>query len=219
MNLLYPHLSVNQAGHLAIGGADTLELAQTYGTPLYVMDEDAVRRMCRIYRQAAAEAFGQDALPLYASKALCCAHMYRIAAEEGMGVDCVSGGELYTARRIYFHGNNKTDRDIRDALEMGVGTFVADNREELDALERLAADAGRVQSILLRITPGIDRTPIRQFLPDGWIPSSAPRLRRGRRWTSRATPSDCRISPCAVSTAISVRRYLTATHSWMPPAS
>ena len=80
-----------------------------------------------------------------------------------MGVDCVSGGELYTARRagfpasrIYFHGNNKTDRDIRDALEMGVGTFVADNREELDALERLAADAGRVQSILLRITPGID---------------------------------------------------------------
>ena len=163
MNLLYPHLSVNQAGHLAIGGADTLELAQTYGTPLYVMDEDAVRRMCRIYRQAAAEAFGQDALPLYASKALCCAHMYRIAAEEGMGVDCVSGGELYTARRagfpasrIYFHGNNKTDRDIRDALEMGVGTFVADNREELDALERLAADAGRVQSILLRITPGID---------------------------------------------------------------
>ena len=163
MNLLYPHLSVNQAGHLAIGGADTLELAQTYGTPLYVMDEDAVRRMCRIYRQAAAEAFGQDALPLYASKALCCAHMYRIAAEEGMGVDCVSGGELYTARRagfpasrIYFHGNNKTDQDIRDALEMGVGTFVADNREELDALERLAADAGRVQSILLRITPGID---------------------------------------------------------------
>lgn len=163
MNLLYPHLSVNQAGHLAIGGADTLELARAYGTPLYVMDEDAVRRMCRIYRQAAAEAFGQDALPLYASKALCCAHMYRIAAEEGMGVDCVSGGELYTARRagfpasrIYFHGNNKTDRDIRDALEMGVGTFVADNREELDALERLAADAGRVQSILLRITPGID---------------------------------------------------------------
>ena len=102
MNLLYPHLSVNQAGHLAIGGADTLELARTYGTPLYVMDEDAVRRMCRIYRQAALEAFGQDALPLYASKALCCAHMYRIAAEEGMGVDCVSGGELYTARRAGF---------------------------------------------------------------------------------------------------------------------
>lgn len=75
MNLLYPHLSVNQAGHLAIGGADTLELARTYGTPLYVMDEDAVRRMCRIYRQAAAEAFGQDALPLYASKEIGRAHV------------------------------------------------------------------------------------------------------------------------------------------------
>lgn len=163
MNLLYPHLSVNEAGHLAIGGVDTLELTRQYGTPLYVMDEEAVRRMCRLYRQAAETAFGQDALPLYASKALCCTYMYRLAAEEGMGVDCVSGGELYTARhagfpasRIYFHGNNKTDRDIRDALEMGVGTFVVDNREELDALERLAADAGRIQPILLRITPGID---------------------------------------------------------------
>ena len=163
MNLLYPHLSVNAAGHLAIGGADTLELAEQYGTPLYVMDEEVVRRMCRVYRQATEDAFGQGAMPLYASKALCCSYMYRLAAEEGMGVDCVSGGELYTARhagfpasRIYFHGNNKTDRDIRDALEMGVGTFVVDNREELDALERIAAEIGRVQPILLRITPGID---------------------------------------------------------------
>ena len=163
MNLLYPHLSVNEAGHLAIGGADTIELAHTYGTPLYVMDEDAVRKMCRIYHQTATEVFGEDALPLYASKALCCTHMYRIAAEEQMGVDCVSGGELYTARRagfpasrIYFHGNNKTERDIRDALDMGVGTFVADNREELDLLERIAAEYGKIQPVLLRITPGID---------------------------------------------------------------
>ncbi len=163
MNLLYPHLSVNEAGHLTIGGADTIELAHTYGTPLYVMDEDAVRKMCRIYHQTATEVFGEDALPLYASKALCCTHMYRIAAEEQMGVDCVSGGELYTARRagfpasrIYFHGNNKTERDIRDALDMGVGTFVADNREELDLLERIAAEYGKIQPVLLRITPGID---------------------------------------------------------------
>lgn len=163
MNLLYPHLSVNAAGHLTVGGADAVELAHTYGTPLYVMDENAVRRMCRTYRAAAAEAFGPDALPLYASKALCFAAMYRIAAEEGLGVDCVSGAELYTAKyagfpaeRIYFHGNNKTDRDIADALDMGVGTLVCDNREELTALEAIAAEKGKVQPILLRITPGID---------------------------------------------------------------
>ncbi len=163
MDLLYPHLTVNAAGHLCIGGADAVELARQYGTPLYVMDEETVRRQCRTYRQAAAEAFGPDALPLYASKALCFAGMYKIAAEEGLGVDCVSGGELYTARyagfpagRIYFHGNNKTDRDIADALDMGVGTFVCDNAEELTALDRIAGDMGKVQRILLRVTPGID---------------------------------------------------------------
>lgn len=163
MNLLYPHLTVNDAGHLCIGGADTVELAHEYGTPLYVMDENAVRRMCRTYRKAAAGAFGPDALPLYASKALCFAGMYRIAAEEGLGVDCVSGGELYTAvragfpaSRIYFHGNNKTDADIAQALDIGVGTFVCDNKEELTALDRLAGERSKSQRILLRITPGID---------------------------------------------------------------
>ncbi len=163
MNLLYDHLAVNQKGHLTIGGADTVDLAGTFGTPLYVMDEAAVRTMCRTYRQAALANFGPDALPLYASKALCFTEMYRIAAEEGMGVDCVSGGELYTARhagfpaeRIYFHGNNKTDRDIVDALDMGVGTFVVDNTDELYALDRLAGERNIRQRILLRITPGID---------------------------------------------------------------
>jgi diaminopimelate decarboxylase len=89
--------------------------------------------------------------------------MYKIAAQEGLGIDCVSGGELYTAKKagfpaekIYFHGNNKTDRDICDALDMGVGTFVVDNHEELEALAAEAAHRGIKQKILLRITPGID---------------------------------------------------------------
>ncbi len=163
MNLLYKHLSVNAAGHLCIGGADTIELAKTYGTPAYIMDENAIRSQMRTYLTAARTHFGADALPLYASKALCFAGIYRIAAEEGMGVDCVSGGELYTMRtagfpaeRIYFHGNNKTDRDIEDAMDMGVGTFVVDNVDELLSVEAHAADKGIVQRILLRITPGID---------------------------------------------------------------
>ncbi len=163
MNLLYNHLTVNDAGHLAIGGVDTLELAKTYGTPAYIMDENAIRAQMRTYLSAAHTYFGADALPLYASKALCFTGIYRIAAEEGMGVDCVSGGELYTARRagfpaerIYFHGNNKTERDIEDAMDMGVGTFVVDNTEELLTVEAHAARKGITQRILLRITPGID---------------------------------------------------------------
>ncbi len=163
MNLLYNHLSVNEQGHLAIGGVDTIELAETYGTPAYIMDEDAIRSQMRTYLSAAHTHFGADALPLYASKALCFAGIYRIAAEEGMGVDCVSGGELYTARmagfpaeRIYFHGNNKTERDIEDAMDMGVGTFLVDNVDELLSLETHAAEKGLTQRILLRITPGID---------------------------------------------------------------
>ena len=161
--ILHDHFDVNTQGHLTIGGMDTVELAEQFGTPAYIMDENAIRAMCRTYRQAAVEAFGPDALPLYASKALCFTEIYRIAAEEGMGVDCVSGGELYTARRagfpadrIYFHGNNKTDRDIRDAMDMGVGTFVVDNHEELAAVSREALSRGITQRILLRITPGID---------------------------------------------------------------
>ena len=163
MNLLYKHLSVNAAGHLCIGGADTVELAEHFGTPAYVMDENAVRAQMRTYLSAARESFGADALPLYASKALCFTGIYRIAAEEGMGVDCVSGGELYTARvagfpaeRIYFHGNNKTERDIEDAMDMGVGTFVVDNADELLSVDAHAAAHGLTQRILLRVSPGID---------------------------------------------------------------
>lgn len=161
--ILFPHLDVNKEGHLTVGGMDTVALAKKFGTPAYLLDENVIRAQCRIYRDAAKRYFGEDALPLYASKALCFTGVYRIAAEEGLGVDCVSGGELYTARRagfpaerIYFHGNNKTDNDLEDALDMGVGTIVVDNRDELDALDRLAARRKKAQRILLRITPGID---------------------------------------------------------------
>ena len=160
---IFTHLSVNSDGHLTIGGLDTVELAREFGTPAYVMDEDCIRNTCRTYLAAAREYFGEDALPLYASKAFSCVGIYKIAAEEGMGIDCVSGGELYTARaagfpaeKIYFHGNNKTDRDIRDAMDMGVGTFVVDNTDELYAVDSIAAEKGITQRILLRITPGID---------------------------------------------------------------
>ena len=161
--ILHSHLDVNNEGHLTIGGLDTVELAREYGTPAYIIDENVIRNNCRTYLKAATECFGAEALPLYASKALCFTEIYKIAAEEGMGIDCVSGGELYTAKRagfpaekIYFHGNNKTDQDIKDAIDMGVGTFVVDNQDELDALSAEASKRGIKQRILLRITPGID---------------------------------------------------------------
>ncbi len=159
--ILHPSFTINDAGHLAIAGCDAVELAREYGTPAYIMDEDAVRSMCRIYRQAM-DRYG-DGLPLFAGKALCVSGIYRIIAEEGLGADVVSGGELYTAlmagfpmEKVFFHGNNKPDAEIAMAVDAGLGYFVVDNREELEAVSAAAGKAGKTQKILLRITPGID---------------------------------------------------------------
>ena len=161
--ILHKHFDINEKGNLTIGGMDAVELAREFGTPAYILDENVIRANCREYLSAARREFGEDALPLYASKALCFTGIYKLAAEEGMGVDCVSGGELYTAakagfpaERIYFHGNNKTDSDISQAMDMGVGRFVVDNIEELCAVATEAERRGVIQGILLRITPGID---------------------------------------------------------------
>ncbi|MBQ9759871.1 MAG: diaminopimelate decarboxylase, partial [Clostridia bacterium] len=134
-----------------------------YGTPLYLMDEDRIRERCRTYRTALVDAFGEGANALYAGKAACFRDIYRIMREEGMGIDVVSSGEIYTAHsagfpmeRAYFHGSNKTDADVAYAMDCGVGYFVADNREELDAVDAEAARRGARQKVLLRLTPGID---------------------------------------------------------------
>lgn len=161
--MLHSCYGINAEGHLTIGGIDTLSLAQKYGTPLYVLDEDHIRRMCRMYKSAFAESFGGESVPVYAGKALCFKGMYRIMAEENMCADCVSPGELHTAHaagfpmdKVYFHGNNKTDADLRYAISLGTGHIVVDSHEELTALDAIAGEAGIRQKILLRITPGID---------------------------------------------------------------
>lgn len=148
---------------MTIAGQEVTRLAAEYGTPLYLMDEQRIRSNCRMYLKAFQENFPEDSLPLYASKAASFKQIYRIMAEEGMGVDVVSSGELYTAlaagfpaERIHFHGNCKTDADIAYGVASGIGCFIADNREELLALEKTAAGAGVTQAILLRVTPGID---------------------------------------------------------------
>ena len=148
---------------MTIAGQEVTRLAAEYGTPLYLMDEQRIRSNCRMYLKAFRENFPEGSLPLYASKAASFKQIYHIMAEEGMGVDVVSSGELYTAlaagfpaERIHFHGNCKTDADIAYGVASGIGCFIADNREELLALEKTAAGAGVTQAILLRVTPGID---------------------------------------------------------------
>ena len=139
--LLHSNLSVNAAGHLTIGGLDTVELAHEYGTPLYILDEDRIRANAKRYTSAMAEAFGPSSMPLFAGKALCFKGLYPVIASEGMGADVVSPGEIYTAAaggfpmdRLYFHGDNKTDADIAFAIEQGVGFFVVDSPVELEQL-------------------------------------------------------------------------------------
>ena len=161
--MICKNLAVNEQGHLTFAGVDTVDLANKYGTPLYLMDEDRIRERCRTYRNALKAAFGDSANALYAGKAACFTHIYRIMREEGMGIDVVSSGEVYTAHsagfpmeRAYFHGSNKTDADVAYAMDCGVGYFVADNKEELDTVQAEAARRSIKQKVLLRLTPGID---------------------------------------------------------------
>lgn len=162
-DLICDNLKVSDDGTLYFAGFNTIYLAEKYKTPLYLMDEEKIRENCRAYLSAVAEAFGDDGQVLYASKAASFKRLYEIMREEGMGIDVVSSGEIYTAllasfpmERAYFHSNNKTDEDIEYAIENRVGYFVVDNEEELYAIERIAGDRGIRQKVLLRITPGID---------------------------------------------------------------
>ncbi len=156
-------LGLNELGHLTIGGRDTVELAQAYGTPLYVMDENEIRRACTSYRESIQKYYEGRGLVTYASKAFCCKAICNIAKEEGVGLDVVSIGELYTAQqvafpaeRIFFHGNNKTVEELLAALEYGVGQIVVDNLGELELLNQLAISQKKKANIIFRIKPGID---------------------------------------------------------------
>ncbi len=161
--MLHQNLGINENNHLTFCGYDTVDLAKEYGTPVYIMDEDLIRENCRIYKTALERNFGKGSMPLYASKAFSCKKVYEIAKDEGIGCDVVSAGELYTAYKagfdmenVFFHGNNKTEKDIEFAMNCKLGYFVVDNNEELVDVNRQAGERNFKQKILLRITPGID---------------------------------------------------------------
>ncbi len=148
---------------LYFGGVSTKYLAEKYGTAIYVMDEEKIRSNCRTYVDAMKKYFGEGAKPFYASKACSFKKIYSIVESEGMGVDVVSPGELFTAKaagydmaNACYHSNCKSDTDINFAMDCGVGYFVCDNLEELETINALAGKRGVKQKILFRLTPGID---------------------------------------------------------------
>jgi diaminopimelate decarboxylase len=156
-------LGINAAGHLVVGGCDTAELARQFGTPLYVLDEEFIRGRCREYADAARQFYGDNALVCYASKAFSCREIYRVIGGEGLGADVVSGGELYTALsagfpadKIYVHGNNKSERELTEALSAGVHAIVADSFSELELLQELTARLKTRVNVMLRLNPGIE---------------------------------------------------------------
>lgn len=156
-------LNVNEKGHLEIGGCDTIDLAEKYGTPLYVVDENEIRKNCRAFVKSIEDNYNGHGTVAYASKAFSCMEMYRICKQENMSIDTVSAGEIYTAlkagfpaERIFFHGNNKTLDEIEFALDNNVGRIVVDNLTELEKIEKAAKKRNITAKIMFRIKPGID---------------------------------------------------------------
>lgn len=156
-------LKINAKGHLEIGGMDAVDIVAKFGTPLYVFDEAHIRNMMRVYKRTIDVEYGGNGLVLYASKAFSCTAVYAIAGQENIGVDVVSGGELYTAlkagfpaEKIYMHGNNKLARELEFALDNGVGNIVVDSYTEADLLDSIAESKGVKQNVLIRINPGVE---------------------------------------------------------------
>jgi len=156
-HLLPDTAEIGPDGNTAVGGCDLVDLANQWGTPLFVYDEDHLRSRCR----EAVAAFGGGVA--YASKAFLCSAMARLAHEEGLQLDVATGGELFLARRagvpgnrLVLHGNNKSDAELAMAVDEGVGRIVVDSFDELDRLEALHSATGVVPRVLLRVTPGVE---------------------------------------------------------------
>ncbi len=159
---VYPQgTRVNERGRLEIGGCDALELVREFGSPLYAVAEDDLRSQARAFADALA-ARHADGEILFGSKAFPCTAVYRVFAEEGLGCDVASGGELHLAlragvdpRRVYLHGNAKSDDEFRQALKEQIGYVVLDSFDDLERLERIAAEGRRRQEVLIRVTPDV----------------------------------------------------------------
>jgi len=160
--IMHGTMQINERGHLQIGGVDAIELARTYGTPLYIYDVALIRERARAFKRMFHK-HGVRAQVAYASKAFSTIAIVQLMAEEGLSLDVVSGGELYTAlaagfpvERIHFHGNNKSKEELQMAIEAKIGCIVVDNFYELELLQQLCSAHEYTMPILLRVTPGIE---------------------------------------------------------------
>lgn len=160
--LLPMNSKVNSFNHLEIGGCDAVNLANKYGTPLYIFDEFTLRNMCNQFKTEFMSRY-ENTTVLYASKAFINIAIGQIISEEGLGLDVVSGGELFMAinagidlNEVYFHGNNKSAEELDFAVKNKIGRIVVDNFYELYKLNEIAGNVGSVQDILIRVSPGID---------------------------------------------------------------
>jgi diaminopimelate decarboxylase len=172
---VHDYMKINEKGHLEISGCDAAELSSKYGTPLYLMSEDRIRENMRKYKNSIDKFYGGRGLCLYASKAFSTGYIYKVALEEGLGVDVVSGGELYTAlkagfdaKKIVFHGNNKSYDEIKMAIEEGVGRIIIDSHIELDMIDSISKELGKITNVMIRVKPGIDAH-THEFISTGHI--------------------------------------------------
>lgn len=169
-NLLPLTAVIDKNGELEIGGCSVTALVEQFGSPLYILDETTLRQAAQQYRQSFQTHYPGPSQVIYASKAWSCLAMVAIAAQEGLGFDVVSGGELFTtvqalkqlgwddaeiAEKIYFHGNNKSLQELQEAIAVNC-TIIVDNWLELETLSKLAANSGAPVRIMLRLTPGIE---------------------------------------------------------------
>ena len=162
LNMFPDTTQIDSSGTLNIGGCNTLDLANEYGTPLYVFDEDTIRNRCRSFVQEFQKRVPETQV-VYASKAYINPVLVRMLTEESLGLDVVSGGELAVAiagglspTQVYFHGNNKTPQELREAVQQGIGRIVVDSFHELQLLDEISGELGKKQEILVRVSPGID---------------------------------------------------------------
>ena len=158
----YGTQAINEQGHLTIGGVDTIELAQTYGTPLFVYDTALIRKRARGFIDTFKE-YGVKAQVAYASKAFACIAAYQLAEQENLSLDVVSGGELFTAikagfpaDRIHFHGNNKSVLELQLAFDTKIGCIVVDNFYEIELLKQISEERIQSMNVLIRVTPGVE---------------------------------------------------------------
>lgn len=168
---------VNEKGNLVFGGLDVTEIAKEYKTPCYVMDEEIIRENCRKYKNSIDNFYDGNGLCCYASKAFSCKEIYRIIESEGLGTDVVSMGELYTAMQVGFnpenicyHGNNKSYEELVYAVDCGVKRIVCDAFDEIDMLDEIANEKGKIQTVLLRVSPGVEAH-THEFIKTGSVDS------------------------------------------------